>query len=178
MRTCYVPLEEFELSCWDRRVEPSRPFAIKMMVVLVSFVMMTGWPDLSPSDTNLVEGDVVLWFRGLSLFILAEDIREFIGEPNQLVVEQPEDPARYRKAEDVERHQYFFVSRTKEWQQFRVREQFGINMLHFDQHPVASMGHKKRKPRLWPQTFPSFANSTDFVVSRMMSPELLKLFGQ
>ena len=100
-----------------------------------------GRPDLSPSDMNLVERDVVLWFRRLSLFILAEDIREQDEKPTQLVVEQPEDPAHYRKAEDVQRHQYFSVFRTNEWQQFR--ERFGINMLNFDQHP---MGHKKRKP--------------------------------
>ena len=52
-----------------------------------------------------------------------------------------EDPARYRKPHEVERHQYFSVFRTKEWKQFQ--ERFGIQMFHFDQHP---MGHKKRKP--------------------------------
>ena len=46
-----------------------------------------GRPDLSPSEASLVEGDVVLWFRGLSLFILAEDIRESSGDPTQLVLE-------------------------------------------------------------------------------------------
>jgi hypothetical protein len=90
---------------------------------------------------GLVEGDVTLWFRGLSLFILAEDVRDQQGSPTQLVLEQPEDPARYRKPQDVEQHRYFSVFRTREWQQFQRR--FDIEMLHFDQHP---MGHKKRKP--------------------------------
>ena len=100
-----------------------------------------GRPDLSPSDMGLVEGDVTLWFRGLSPFILAEDVRDQQGSPTQLVLEQPEDPARYRKPQDVEQHRYFAVFRTREWQQFQRR--FDIEMLHFDQHP---MGHKKRKP--------------------------------
>ena len=60
-----------------------------------------GRPDLAPSDMGLVEGDVTLWFRGLSLFILAEDVREQQGSPTQLVLEQPEDPARYREPQDV-----------------------------------------------------------------------------
>lgn len=47
-----------------------------------------GRPDLSPSDMDLVEGDVVLWFRGLSLFVLTEDVRDPQGTPTQLVLEQ------------------------------------------------------------------------------------------
>ena len=115
------------------------------MVVRVFLVMMRtrtgGLTWLHLTCMGLVQGDVTLWFRGLSLFILAEDVREQQGSPTQLVLEQPEDPARYRKTQDVEQHHYFSVFRTREWQQFQ--NHFGINMIHFDQHP---MGHKKRKP--------------------------------
>ena len=90
---------------------------------------------------DLVQGDTVLWFRGLSLFILAEDLRDPDQPPTQLLLEQPEDPARYRKPEDVAQHRYFSMFRTLEWQHFQ--ERFGIKLLHFDQHP---MGHEKRKP--------------------------------
>jgi len=62
---------------------------------------------------DLVEGDVVLWFRGLSLFVVAEDVRDPQSTPTQLVLEQPEDPARYRKPQDVEQHRYFSMFRTK-----------------------------------------------------------------
>ena len=91
------------------------------MVVRVFFVMMRtrtgGLTWLRPSDMGLVEGDVTLWFRGLSLFILAEDVREQQGSPTQLVLGQPEDPARYRrKTQDVEQHHYSSAFRTREWQ--------------------------------------------------------------
>ena len=88
------------------------------MVVRVFFVMMRtrtgGLTWLRPSDMGLVEGDVTLWFRGLSLFILAEDVREQQGSPTQLVLEQPEDPARYREPQDVEQHQLLPVNLKKE----------------------------------------------------------------
>ena len=100
-----------------------------------------GRPDLSIGDQQLVENDVILWFRGLALYVLAEDVREMQGEPTQFVLEQPEDPARYRKPHDVEKYKYFSLFRTQEWRQFA--ERYEIHLLHFDQHP---MGHKKRKP--------------------------------
>ena len=97
-----------------------------------------GRPDLAPSDMGLVEGDVTLWFRGLSLFILAEDVREQQGSPTQNNLKTQQGIGRPRMLS----HHYFSVFRTRERQQFQ--NHFGINMIiHFDQHP---MGHKKRKP--------------------------------
>eukprot|EP00435_Cladocopium_sp_Y103_P038243 s2731_g10.t1 len=102
-----------------------------------------GRPTLSPSDMELtlVVGDTVLMFRFWSLMILAEEVRTFESPPTQFVMEQPEDPARYRAAQDVEEHKYFSVYRTLEWGQFA--KAFGLRQVHCDQHP---MGHSKRKP--------------------------------
>ena len=100
-----------------------------------------GLPDLSAADAELVEGDVILWFRMLALYVLAEDVRPPEEPQTQLVVEQPEDPARYRKPEDVEEHKYMSAFRTKEWRDFQ--DHYKIWMVHFDQHP---MGHTKKEP--------------------------------
>ena len=40
----------------------------------------------------------------LALYVLAEDVRPPEEPQTQLAIEQPEDPARYRKLEDVEEH--------------------------------------------------------------------------
>jgi len=48
--------------------------------------------------------DVILWFGMLALYVLAEDVRPPEEPQTQLAIEQPEDPARYRKLEDVEEH--------------------------------------------------------------------------
>eukprot|EP00435_Cladocopium_sp_Y103_P047340 s1132_g13.t2 len=100
-----------------------------------------GLPDLAASDADLVLGDVVLWYRMLALYIVAEDVRAPCDPPTQLVVEQPEDPARYRSAAEVEQHQFFSNFRTKEWKDFAMK--YGIHLFHCDQFP---MGHPKRKP--------------------------------
>ena len=100
-----------------------------------------GLPDLPPSDADMVLGDVVLWFRKLALYIIAEDVRPPEQPQTQLVLEQPEDPARYRDPEDVAQNKYFSNFRTSEWLQFQ--EKYGIQLYHFDQFP---MGHLKRKP--------------------------------
>ena len=99
-----------------------------------------GLPDLSPAEAELVMGDTVLLFRYLSLYVLAEDVRELGQPPTQFILEQPEDPARYRSKEDVERHGYMSIFRTAEWQAFQ--EKYNIHMIHFDQ---GRMGHEKRK---------------------------------
>ena len=59
----------------------------------------------------------------------------------QFILEQPEDPARYRSAEDVAAHGYMSIFRTKEWRDFQKK--YNLHMLHFDQGP---MGHERRKP--------------------------------
>ena len=100
-----------------------------------------GVPDLSAGDADLVEGDVILWFRMLALYILAEDVRAPDQPQTQMALEQPEDPARYRKQADVDEHKYMSAFRTKEWQDFQDQHQF--RMVHFDQYP---MGHVKEKP--------------------------------
>lgn len=100
-----------------------------------------GLPTLNPSDLELVVGDTILMFRFWSLMILAEEVRELELPPTMFVMEQPEDPARYRSAEDVEANKYFSVFRTVEWSE--MAKKFGLRQVHCDQHP---MGHQKRKP--------------------------------
>eukprot|EP00435_Cladocopium_sp_Y103_P023447 s854_g5.t1 len=100
-----------------------------------------GLPDLGPADADLVLGDVVLWYRMLALYIIAEDVRLADQPQTQLVLEQPEDPARHRDPNDVAEHKYFSNFRTAEWRMFQQR--YGIQLYHFDQFP---MGHIKRKP--------------------------------
>jgi hypothetical protein len=100
-----------------------------------------GMPDLSPSEAELVLTDTVLLFRYLSLYILAEDVRQLEDPRTQIILEQPEDPARYRSAEDVAANGYMSIFRTKEWQDFQKR--YNLHLLHFDQGP---MGHERRKP--------------------------------
>eukprot|EP00435_Cladocopium_sp_Y103_P055639 s1851_g18.t1 len=100
-----------------------------------------GRPDLSVSDAELVLGDVILWYRMLALYIVAEEVRTPEQLPTQLVVEQREDPARYRDAQDVAKNQYFSNFRTIEWKNFAAK--YGVQLYHCDQYP---MGHAKRKP--------------------------------
>ena len=55
-----------------------------------------GVADLNPQEQEMVEQDVLLMHRYLALFVLAEQVRQPEESPTQLVLEQPEDPARYR----------------------------------------------------------------------------------
>ena len=66
-----------------------------------------GLPNLTVADHNLVIGDVTLMFRYLALYIVAEEVRELDAIPTQLLLEQPEDPARYRSPQDVHENGYF-----------------------------------------------------------------------
>eukprot|EP00913_Durusdinium_trenchii_P015946 g14985.t1 len=100
-----------------------------------------GLPSLSMADQALVHGDSILLFRMLALYVLCEDARHEQEPQTALAVEQPEDPARYRPQEEVQRKQFMSIWRTKAWQTFAKCYQ--IKMLHFDQGP---MGHVKRKP--------------------------------
>ena len=69
-------------------------------------------------DAALVPSDTTLMFRFWSMFILAEEVRDITMPPTQFYMEQPEDPARYRSSEDVERYGYFSVFQTEEWKDF------------------------------------------------------------
>ena len=100
-----------------------------------------GVPDLSTTEAELVMNDVVLLFRYLSLYVVAEDVRRLNDPVTQFILEQPEDPARYRSAEDVAAHGYMSIFRAKEWRDFQKK--YNLHMLHFDQGP---MGHERRKP--------------------------------
>lgn len=100
-----------------------------------------GLPDLSLSEAEMVMDDVTLWFRFLALYIMAEEVRHESEPQTDLVLEQPEDPARYRSQADVERYEFMSVFRTREWAEFQWR--YGLKLLHFDQ---GTMGHPKRKP--------------------------------
>ena len=88
-----------------------------------------------------MRNDSVLLFRMLALYVLCEDVRLPAEPQTALAIEQPEDPARYRPAEEVETKRFMSIWRTKEWQAFATRYQ--VRLLHFDQGP---MGHVKRKP--------------------------------
>ena len=100
-----------------------------------------GLPDLSPEDAQLVLKDSALWFRMLLLYMVCEDCREVGTPPTALVVEQPEDPARYRDPADVAARGYMAIWRTLEWRQFA--EAFKVKMVHLDQGPL---GHSRKKP--------------------------------
>ena len=100
-----------------------------------------GRPDLRPEDASLVFKDSVLWFRFLLPYIDSEDVRLPAAAPTALVLEQPEDPARYRSAADVEMFGYMAMWRTAEWQAFQAA--YNVKMIHLDQGPL---GHAKRKP--------------------------------
>ena len=100
-----------------------------------------GVPDLSPAEAEMVLNDTVLLFRYLSLYVVAEDVRQYDDPVTQIILEQPEDPMRYRSADDVAAHGYMSIFRTAEWKNFQ--EKYNLLMLHFDQGP---MGHERRKP--------------------------------
>ena len=100
-----------------------------------------GVPGLTAAEQSLVTGDSILWFRMLAIYMLCEDVRLPQEPPTALAIEQPEDPARYRSAEEVKSKGFMAVWRTKEWQTFATR--YKVRLLHFDQGP---MGHVKRKP--------------------------------
>ena len=100
-----------------------------------------GLPDISQADRELVISDSVLFFRFLTMFVVAEEVRKPSEPMTAFVCEQPQDPATYRSAEDVEQHQYYAMWRTEEWKAFA--ELYGMLAVNFDQ---GVMGHTVRKP--------------------------------
>jgi len=121
-----------------------------------------GVPDLSTTEAELVMNDVVLLFRYLSLYVVAEDVRRLNDPVIQFILEQPEDPARYRSAEDVAAHGYMSIFRTKEWRDFQKK--YNLHMLHFDQGP---MGHERRKPTTLGTSMECFFNLMGYVENQV-----------
>ena len=88
-----------------------------------------------------VHQDSILFFRYLSLYVMAEEVRSSQDPKTEFVLEQPRDPKEYRSNEDVEQRQYMSMFRTQEWQQFQ--DMYNFYKVDFDQGP---MGHERRKP--------------------------------
>ena len=78
-----------------------------------------GLPDLSMADVEKVHQDSILFFRYLSLYVMAEEVRSPQDPRTEFVLEQPRDPKEYRTNEDVEQRQYMSMFRTQEQQQFQ-----------------------------------------------------------
>ena len=79
---------------------------------------------MTTTEAELVEGDALLMHRYLALFVVAEEVRTPEAPPTQLIMEQPEDPARYREPSDVKLRGYMSVFRTPTWKRFQ--ELYGI----------------------------------------------------
>ena len=62
-----------------------------------------GLPSISLAEQALVWGDSILLFRMLALYVLCEDVRHDHEPQTAFALEQPEDPARYRPREEVEK---------------------------------------------------------------------------
>lgn len=80
----------------------------------------------------------------LLAYALCEDARlelETMPQQTAFLLEQPEDPARYRSKVDVEKFNYMSMWRTKERRQFQAK--YSIDLIHLDQGAV---GHVVRKP--------------------------------
>lgn len=76
-----------------------------------------GLPDLSAADLEKVHTDSVLFFRFLSLYMIAEEVRAPEDPSTEFILEQPRDPAEYRKDKDQRRCMSVF--RTAEWHKFQ-----------------------------------------------------------
>ena len=98
-----------------------------------------GLPDLSVADVEKVHTDSVLFFRFLSLYMIAEEVRAPEDPKTEFILEQPRDPEEYRKDKDQRR--YMSVFRTVEWRKFQ--EVFKFYKIDFDQ---GRMGHERCKP--------------------------------
>ena len=92
-----------------------------------------GLPDLSMADVEKVHHDSILFFRYLSLYVMAEEVRSPQDPKTEFVLEQPRDPKEYRSNEDVEQRQYMSIFCTQEWQQFQ--DTYNFYKVDFDQDP-------------------------------------------
>eukprot|EP00435_Cladocopium_sp_Y103_P075515 s777_g59.t1 len=100
-----------------------------------------GLPDLSMADAETVQNDSVLFFRYLSLYVVAEEVRLPQDPKTEFILEQPRDPEEYRSQENLQQRKYMSMFRTAEWKNFQATYQF--YKVVFDQGP---MGHERRKP--------------------------------
>ena len=98
-----------------------------------------GLPDLAVADAEKVQNDSILFFRYLSLYMVAEEVRAPEDPPTEFLLEQPRDPAEYRK--DQDQRQYMSMFRTEEWRRFQ--DLFNFYKVDFDQ---GRMGHERCKP--------------------------------
>lgn len=76
-----------------------------------------GLPDLSAADLEKVHTDSVLFFRFLSLYMIAEEVRAPEDPSTEFILEQPRDPEEYLK--DKEQRRYMSVFRTALWHKFQ-----------------------------------------------------------
>ncbi|CAL1137062.1 unnamed protein product, partial [Cladocopium goreaui] len=90
-----------------------------------------GLPSLTPQQAELVTNDSILWLRLMLMYILCEEVRPKEQAQSAFLCEQPQDPAEYRKKEDVDEHQYFSMWRTQEWKSFQ--EAYNAKLISFDQ---------------------------------------------
>ncbi|CAL1127082.1 unnamed protein product [Cladocopium goreaui] len=90
-----------------------------------------GLPSLTPQQAELVTNDSILWLRLMLMYILCEEVRPKEQAQTAFLCEQPQDPAEYRKKEDVDEHQYFSMWRTQEWKSFQ--EAYNAKLISFDQ---------------------------------------------
>eukprot|EP00438_Fugacium_kawagutii_P027097 Skav203917 [mRNA] locus=scaffold228:326406:331875:+ [translate_table: standard] len=105
----------------------------------------------TPAEQRMVDQDSLLWMRMLTLYILAEEIRDrALHPPTAFAVEQPEDPKEYRHPEEVQELGFMSMWRTDEWLSFE--REFGMRRISFDQ---GCMGHLKRKPTTLGTNIPS-----------------------
>ena len=90
-----------------------------------------GFPNLTNSEKDIVEGDSVLWLRMMTLYIVAEETARRRKFPAVAYgQEQPRDPGDYLVS----------IWRFRAWKAFAKR--YEMEMI-FDQGPL---GHKRRKP--------------------------------
>ena len=100
-----------------------------------------GMSTLTPQQRQWVEEDITMMFRMKLLYMTAEQYKPSWCSKVLFAMEQPQDPREYRSAEDVAKHDYMSVWRTKEWQRFQDR--FNMMKTSFEQ---GAFGHKKPKP--------------------------------
>ena len=99
-----------------------------------------GFPDLTNSEREMVEGDSILWLRMMTVYLVAEETARRRNLPAVAYgQEQPRDPGDYRV--DIPRENLVSVWRFRAWRAFA--ERYKMEMIHLDQGPL---GHERRKP--------------------------------
>ena len=83
-----------------------------------------GFPDLPMADAEKVQNDSILFFRFLSLYVIAEDVRRPEDPKTDFILEQPRDPEEYRQPNEQSPRRYMSMFRTAEWKNFQQAYQF------------------------------------------------------